>query len=649
MEKREDMKMPPEMNGRPPKGKKGQKVYGKGHVMPENPMKIFGRILKMMWDTYRVPFLLTIVCLCISAGVSVFASAFIKPLIDDFIVPLIGQENPDFKPLAIRLLQVAGIYCIAVLTSFLQNRLMIDVSQGTLNTIREAMFSKMQKLPIKYFDTHKHGDIMSVYTNDTDTMREFISRVILQIISSTITIVGTLFMMFKYSWILTAIVLVVDVASISVVRFLGSRSGFFFIRRQKALGKVNAYIEEYIHGQRVVKVFNHEEKSINEFDELAEQLRKDNTSANSYASILMPIMGNIGNILYVIIAFVGSFLAIKEIGGLTLGIIGSFLLLSKSFTQQISNVSQLFNTIVMSLAGADRVFKLMDEEPEVDDGNVTLVMARREGDGLVEDENGEVYAWKKPNENGFELVELKGDVRFNDVFFSYDGKTNVLKDVNVYAKPGQKLAFIGETGAGKTTITNLINRFYDIDDGVITYDGINVKDIKKDDLRHTLGIVLQDTNLFTGTVADNIRFGKLDATDEEVVAAAKLANAHFFISALPDGYNTVISGSGDNLSQGQRQLLAIARAAIANPPVLILDEATSSIDTRTEKIIGKGIDKLMNGRTVFVIAHRLSTVRDSNAIIVLSHGEVIERGNHETLIAEKGQYYRFYTGAFELD
>lgn len=640
--------MPPEANEA--MQKKKQKVYGKGHVMPENPMKIFGRILGMMWKSYKVPFIFVIICLCVSAGVSVFASAFLKPLIDDYIVPLIGQENPDFTPLALALLKVAGIYLIAVVASFLQNRLMIKVSNGTLSTIRETMFANMQRLPIKYFDTHKHGDIMSVYTNDTDTMREFISRVILQIISASITIVGTLFTMFSYSWLLTLIVLAVDLASISVVRVLGTKSGHFFMRRQQSLGKVNGYVEEHIGGQRVIKVFNHEKICVDEFNELAEQLRKDNTSASAYANILMPIMSNIGNILYVIIAFVGSFFAIKGIGGLTLGIIGSFLLLSKSFTQTISQLSQLFNTIVMALAGADRVFKLMDEQPEVDDGNVTLVMAKRDGDKLVEDAHGDVYAWKKPTENGeFEIVELKGDVRFNDVYFSYDGKTEVLKDLNVFAKPGQKLAFIGETGAGKTTITNLINRFYDVDRGEIVYDGINVKDIKKDDLRHTLGIVLQDTNLFTGTVADNIRFGKLDATDEEVVKAAKLANAHFFISALPDGYNTVISGSGDNLSQGQRQLLAIARAAIANPPVLILDEATSSIDTRTEKIIGKGIDKLMNGRTVFVIAHRLSTVRDSNAIIVLSHGEVIERGNHETLIAEKGQYYRFYTGAFELD
>ena len=648
MKDKKNVNMPPKTNEDMPKKK--QKVYGKGHVMPENPMKIFGRILGMMWKSYKVPFIFVIICLCVSAGVSVFASAFLKPLIDDYIVPLIGQENPDFTPLALALLKVAGIYLIAVAASFLQNRLMIRVSNGTLSTIREAMFANMQRLPIKYFDTHKHGDIMSVYTNDTDTMREFISRVVLQIISASITIVGTLFTMFRYSWLLTLIVLAVDLASISVVRVLGTKSGHFFMRRQKSLGKVNGYVEEHIGGQRVIKVFNHEKICIDEFNELAEQLRKDNTSASAYASILMPIMGNIGNILYVIIAFVGSFFAIKGIGGLTLGIIGSFLLLSKSFTQTISQLSQLFNTIVMALAGADRVFKLMDEQPEADDGNVTLVMAKRDGDKLVEDANGDVYAWKKPTENGgFDIIELKGDVRFNDVYFSYDGKTEVLKDVNVFAKPGQKLAFIGETGAGKTTITNLINRFYDVDRGEIVYDGINVKDIKKDDLRHTLGIVLQDTNLFTGTVADNIRFGKLDATDEEVVKAAKLANAHFFISALPEGYNTVISGSGDNLSQGQRQLLAIARAAIANPPVLILDEATSSIDTRTEKIIGKGIDKLMNGRTVFVIAHRLSTVRDSNAIIVLSHGEVIERGNHETLIAEKGQYYRFYTGAFELD
>ena len=615
---------------------------------PKNTIKTLKRVIGIMLEKHKFKFMLVILCVITTALVSVFSNAFLKPLIDDYVLPLVGNPNPDFTPLAKVLLTVGLIYLVGIISSYLHNRLTINIAQGTLHDVRRQMFDKMQKLPLKYFDSTTNGNIMSRFTNDTDTLRELISRSIMQIISSAITFVGILFTMITYSWMLTILVIATVFLAFFVVSKLSGLSGKYFLKRQKALGALNGYIEESVEGQKVIKVFNHENIAISDFDKLTADLRDHTAKANGYANIVMPIMGNMGNVLYVLIAFLGSSLALNNIGGLTLGTIASFLLLSKSFTMTVNQVSQQFNAVVMALAGAERIFEIIDEEPEVDNGKTTLVMAEKQQDELVESENGSIWAWKVPQNDGYRLVELKGDVRFNDVVFGYNKDKVILNNINLYAKPGQKIAFIGETGAGKTTITNLINRFYDVNSGNITYDGIDVLDIKKDDLRRSLGIVLQDTNLFSGTIADNIRFGKLDATDEEVVNAAKLANAHFFISHLPDGYDTKISGNGDNLSQGQRQLLAIARAAVANPPVLILDEATSSIDTRTEMLINKGIDKLMENRTVFVIAHRLSTVRDANAIIVLDHGSIIERGDHKTLIADKGQYYRFYTGEFEL-
>ncbi|MBR2496463.1 MAG: ABC transporter ATP-binding protein [Clostridia bacterium] len=615
---------------------------------PKNTIKTLKRVIGIMLEKHKFKFMLVILCVITTALVSVFSNAFLKPLIDDYVLPLVGNPNPDFTPLAKVLLTVGLIYLVGIISSYLHNRLTINIAQGTLHDVRRQMFDKMQKLPLKYFDSTTNGNIMSRFTNDTDTLRELISRSIMQIISSAITFVGILFTMITYSWMLTILVIATVFLAFFVVSKLSGLSGKYFLKRQKALGALNGYIEESVEGQKVIKVFNHENIAISDFDKLAADLRDHTAKANGYANIVMPIMGNMGNVLYVLIAFLGSSLALNNIGGLTLGTIASFLLLSKSFTMTVNQVSQQFNAVVMALAGAERIFEIIDEEPEVDNGKTTLVKAEKQQDELVESENGSIWAWKVPQNDGYRLVELKGDVRFNDVVFGYNKDKVILNNINLYAKPGQKIAFIGETGAGKTTITNLINRFYDVNSGNITYDGIDVLDIKKDDLRRSLGIVLQDTNLFSGTIADNIRFGKLDATDEEVVNAAKLANAHFFISHLPDGYDTKISGNGDNLSQGQRQLLAIARAAVANPPVLILDEATSSIDTRTEMLINKGIDKLMENRTVFVIAHRLSTVRDANAIIVLDHGSIIERGDHKTLIADKGQYYRFYTGEFEL-
>ena len=615
---------------------------------PKNTIKTLKRVIGIMLEKHKFKFMLVILCVITTALVSVFSNAFLKPLIDDYVLPLVGNPNPDFTPLAKVLLTVGLIYLIGIISSYLHNRLTINIAQGTLHDVRRQMFDKMQKLPLKYFDSTTNGNIMSRFTNDTDTLRELISRSIMQIISSAITFVGILFTMITYSWMLTILVIATVFLAFFVVSKLSGLSGKYFLKRQKALGALNGYIEESVEGQKVIKVFNHENIAISDFDKLAADLRDHTAKANGYANIVMPIMGNMGNVLYVLIAFLGSYLALNNIGGLTLGTIASFLLLSKSFTMTVNQVSQQFNAVVMALAGAERIFEIIDEEPEVDNGKTTLVKAEKQQDELIESKNGSIWAWKVPEKDGYRLVELKGDVRFNDVVFGYNKDKVILNNINLYAKPGQKIAFIGETGAGKTTITNLINRFYDVNSGNITYDGIDVLDIKKDDLRRSLGIVLQDTNLFSGTIADNIRFGKLDATDEEVVNAAKLANAHFFISHLPDGYDTKISGNGDNLSQGQRQLLAIARAAVANPPVLILDEATSSIDTRTEMLINKGIDKLMENRTVFVIAHRLSTVRDANAIIVLDHGAIIERGDHKTLIADKGQYYRFYTGEFEL-
>ena len=533
---------------------------------------------------------------------------------------------------------------------------MLQVSQKTLNIIRKDLFNHMQDLPIKFFDTHTHGELMSRYTNDVDTLRECISQSFVQLVSSAVTVIGTFSMMLYLSPILTALVILVLVVAFGVIRFLGSRSAKYFRAQQKCVGEVNGYVEEFIEGQKIVKVFCHEDKAKADFKTLNENLRHAATNANTYASILMPIMGNLSYINYAAVATVGSALIVALPAGsffaITVGTLVSFLTYTRHFFQPITQISQQFNNILLALAGAERIFEIIDTPAEEDDGYVTLVNAKKLPDGSIAEcsERTGIWAWKHPHHDGtLTYTEWKGDVRFHDVTFSYDGKKDVLKNVSLYAMPGQKIAFVGSTGAGKTTITNLINRFYDVDHGKITYDGINIKKIKKSELRRSMAMVLQDTHLFTGTVRDNIAYGRLDATDEEIVAAAKLANADSFITRLPDGYNTMITGDGANLSQGQRQLLAIARAAVADPPVLILDEATSSIDTRTERLIEKGMDKLMEGRTVFVIAHRLSTVRNSDAIMVLEHGEIIERGNHDDLIAQQGKYYQLYTGQFELD
>jgi ATP-binding cassette subfamily B protein len=613
--------------------------------------KTVSRLLAYLWGGYKLTFSLVLLCIIISALAGVLGSKFIQILIDDYINPLMEAENPEFKGLIRALMIMACIYVAGILATFFYNRLMVVISQGVQKKIRDEMFGRMQKLPIKYFDTHAHGDIMSRYTNDTDTLRQMLSQSIPQTFSSIISIVFVFVAMVTTSIYLTALVLVTVFVMLRIAKLITGRCGAFFRKQQESLGKMNGYIEEMIHGQKVVKVFCHEEKSKMQFDELNEALCINAAQANRFANILMPVMGNIGNILYVLIALVGGVLAINGIGGLTLGMIAAFLQLSKSFTMPVSQVSQQINSIVMALAGAERIFDLMDEEPEQDEGYVTLVNAKYEDGKLVETaEHTGIWAWKHPHsDNTVTYTKLTGDVRFFDVDFAYEEGKNVLHDVSLYAEPGEKIAFVGATGAGKTTITNLINRFYDIADGKIRYDGININKIKKADLRRSLGIVLQDTNLFSGTVKENIRYGKLDATEEEIIEAAKIANAHDFIMRLPQGYDTDLSGDGASLSQGQKQLLSIARAAVADPPVMILDEATSSIDTRTEAIVQRGMDSLMKGRTVFVIAHRLSTVQNSNAIIVLELGRIIERGSHEKLISEKGRYYQLYTGAFELE
>ena len=618
----------------------------------KNPGKTLMRLLSYVWNYYKVECVFVAIGIAVSSLAAVAGNLFIKNLIDDYIMPFLSENNPSFAPLVRALLVMAGIYYIGTFATFLYARLMVNVTQGTLKRIRDDMFTHMERLPIKYFDTHAHGDIMSCYTNDTDTLRQMISQSIPQMLSSVITIVSTFISMIVLSIPLTLLIIVMIAVMVGAVRKIGSQSGKYFIRQQKDLGVLNGYIEEMMEGQKVVKVFCHEEETKKKFYELNDGLFDSAKNANIYANILMPVMANLGNINYVITLAVGSILAINGVGGLTLGALASFLQLTRSFNMPITQVSQQFNSIIMALAGAERVFDLLDEPVEEDHGYVTLVNAVEEPDGTLKESpvRTGIWAWKHPHQADGTITyeKLQGDVVFNGVDFGYTDDKIVLHDIKMYAKPGQKVAFVGATGAGKTTITNLINRFYDIQDGKIRYDGININKIKKPDLRRSLGMVLQDTHLFTGTVADNIRYGKLDATDEEVIAAAKLANAHYFITKLPQGYDTVLSGDGSELSQGERQLLAIARAAIADPPVLILDEATSSIDTRTETIVQSGMDKLMKGRTVFVIAHRLSTIKNSDVIMVLDQGRIIERGDHESLLAEKGRYYQLYTGAFEL-
>ena len=608
---------------------------------------------------YKVRFIFVIICIAISSGTVAYSALFIQGLIDNYITPLLTQSQADFSGLLHYLIKVAIILFTGVIASYLYNRFMVVIGQGILKKIRDEMFSHMQKLPIRYFDTHSHGDIMSHYTNDTDTLRQMISQSIPQLLNSVMTIIVVFISMLSISFWLTLIVIAFVFIILKVIGSVAGRSGKYFIKQQVSLGDVNGYVEEMINGQKVVKVFCHEEQAKAGFDLKNGELCVNATKANSYANILMPILNNIGFILYVVIAIVGGALGISGVTNisltgvsvLTLGAIASFLQLSRSFVNPISQVSQQLNFVVMAIAGAERIFELLDEDVEEDDGNITLVRARKEGNALTEcQERTGHWAWKVPQTDGStELVEMLGHVEFHDVDFGYVPEKTVLHDITLYAEPGQKVAFVGATGAGKTTITNLINRFYDIQKGTITYDGLDIGRIKKADLRRSLGVVLQDVNLFTGTVMENIRYGKLDATDEECIAAAKLANADGFIRMLPNGYDTVISGDGSGLSQGQRQLISIARAAVADPPVMILDEATSSIDTRTEAIVQRGMDALMKGRTVFVIAHRLSTVQNSDVIMVLEQGHIIERGSHDKLIEEKGKYYQLYTGAFELE
>lgn len=618
-------------------------TFGKKQKINKNTVK---RLFDIIMSKHKIWLLVVFICIIVSGIASVSGQLFLQSLIDDYISPLLLEENPVFTNLLKALFGIGFVYLIGVVSTFISNRLLVNISQGVLKDIRNQMFSHMQTLPISYFDNNTHGDIMSHYTNDTDTLMQMISQSLPNLVSSIITIIAVLFGMLHLSIILTLLVIVGVIVMLKVSKNVASKAGKYFVEQQDSLGKLNGYIEEMIDGVKVVKVFTHEEIAKKDFDKVNSLLCENATKANIHANTLMPIMHNIGNVVYVIIAIVGGLLAINN-KGLTLGAIASFLSLSKSFMNPIGMMAGQVNSIIVALAGASRIFSLMDEKSEENDGKIKLVYATLKDNELVESNNYTgCWAWKLSNK---ELIELKGDVRFNDVTFGYNSDKMVLKDINLYAKPGQKIAFVGATGAGKTTITNLINRFYDVNEGSITYDGINIKDINKKDLRKSLGIVLQDTNLFTGTIMENIKYGNHKATFEEVINAAKLANADSFINLLPDGYNTVLKGNGSNLSQGQRQLLAIARSALLNPPVMILDEATSSIDTRTEKIVQDGMDKLMENRTVFVIAHRLSTVRNSKAIMVLENGKIIERGEHEQLLEEKGKYYELYTGAFELE
>lgn len=613
----------------------------------ENPGKLLKRLLGYVFKSYTPHCIIVFICILISVLANAQGTMFLQDLIDVYIMPMIGASDPDFKPLATAILKVASFYLCGAAASYVYGRILVVVSQGTLKSLRNDMFSHMEKLPIKYFDTNSHGDIMSVYTNDIDTLRQMISQSIPQLINSTFTIITVFVCMLKLNIPLTVLTIVMVAVMLMCTKKFAGLSGKYFTAQQRDLGKVNGFIEEMMSGQKVVKVFCHEEKNINDFNELNDNLFDSAYNANKFANILGPINAQLGNLSYVLCAAVGGMIALSGFGGLSLGALASFLTFNKSFSMPINQVSQQLNSIVMALAGCERVFKLLDEKPETDEGYVTLVRAKEENGVITESkERTGMWAWKHVHQatGETEYTRLEGGVVFDDVDFGYNEDKIVLHNIKMFAQPGQKIAFVGSTGAGKTTITNLINRFYDIQDGKIRYDGININKIKKDDLRHSLGMVLQDTHLFTDTVMENIRYGKLDATDEEVIAAAKLANADGFIRHLPDGYNTMLTGDGSNLSQGQRQLIAIARAAVADPPVLILDEATSSIDTRTEKIVQDGMDNLMRGRTTFVIAHRLSTVRNSDCIMVLEKGRIIERGTHDQLIKEQGRYYQLYTG-----
>ena len=615
-------------------------------------LKTAKRLLGYVTSRFKVQFFAVFICIIISSIASISVSLSLKFLLDDFIIPLIGQKSPNFSELYMALGVLGAIFLAGVISTFIYTRLMVTIGQGVLKQVRDDMFEHMQKLPIRYFDQNTNGSIMSLYTNDTDTLRQMINQSIPQVLMSSITIVVTFISMVALSPLLTILAIVMIFLLVFVANKIGGNSGKYFLKQQIAIANITGFVEERMNGQRVIKIFNHERVSEEEFDELNEKLYDSAANANTFANMMGPIIGNLGNLQFVLTAVLGGFLSVMGVGGITLGVMASYLQFTKSFTQPFMQVAQQFNSIVMALAGAERIFAMMDEEPEVDEGYVTLVNVRKDADGnMIEcKERTGMWAWKHPHQadGTVTYTELKGDVRFYDMTFGYTEDKMVLHDLTLYAKPGQKIAFVGSTGAGKTTITNLINRFYDVQDGKIRYDGININKIKKYDLRRSLGIVLQDTHLFTGTIMENIRYGRLDATDEDVYEAAKLAHADQFINMLPNGYQTMLSGDGEELSQGQRQLLAIARAAVSNPPVLILDEATSSIDTRTESIVQKGMDNLMKGRTVFVIAHRLSTIRNSDAIMVLEHGRIIERGDHEDLIKQKGTYYQLYTGKLEL-